>query len=80
MTEPPAWPLPDAAVYRIRVRGHLASHWAAWFAGLTLTQHPDGTTTLEGPVRDQAALYGLISRARDLGLTLLIVQRVEGGG
>jgi hypothetical protein len=57
--------------YRIRVRGHLD---AAWFDGLTVTHEADGDTTLTGPVVDQAALYGLIGRARDLGLTLVSVR------
>lgn len=57
--------------YRIRVKGHLDPEWSAWFDGLTITHDGDGATTLHGPVVDQAALYGLISRARDLGLTLL---------
>jgi hypothetical protein len=40
---------------------------------LTITHAPDGTTTLAGPVRDQTALYGLLDKARNLGLTLLAV-------
>ena len=63
--------------YTIRVQGHLDPSWSAWFDGLTITHDEDGATTLHGPVVDQAALYGLISRARDLGLTLLAVARSE---
>ena len=63
--------------YRIRVKGHLDLMWSAWFDGLTITHEPNGETTLQGPVVDQAALYGLISKARDLGLTLLAVVRSE---
>ena len=72
--------------YRIRVKGHLDLTWSAWFDGLTLTHEANGDTTLYGPVVDQAALYGLIGRARDLGLTMLAVVRSEpevqdqGGG
>jgi hypothetical protein len=44
---------------------------------MTLTTEVDGTTTLEGSLVDQAALYGLISRMRDLGLTLLEVCRID---
>jgi hypothetical protein len=65
--------------YQIRVKGHLDATWSAWFDGLTITHDADGATTLQGPVVDQAALYGLISRARDLGLTLLAVSRVADG-
>ena len=62
-----------AAIYRIYVKGHLDPNWAAWFYNLNLTQQADGTTILEGPLRDQAALYGLILKLRDLGVTLLFV-------
>ena len=66
-------------VYRICVQGRLSQTGAAWFEGFTLTV--DETTSplqtcLEGPVEDQAALHGLISRIRDLGLTLITVQRM----
>jgi len=57
--------------YQIRVRGTLDSHWSGWFAGLAITPEADGNTLLEGPLADQAALYGVINRLRDLGLTLL---------
>ena len=53
--------------YRIRIRGHLDPGWSDWFDGLAITQEMDGTTTLAGPLTDQAALYGLLSRLRDLG-------------
>jgi hypothetical protein len=63
--------------YCIRVQGHLAAEWADWFDGLTLRCHPDGTTTLSGPVRDQAALQGLLLKVRDLGLGLVSVNPIE---
>ncbi|MGD2205557.1 MAG: hypothetical protein PVH17_02150 [Anaerolineae bacterium] len=65
------------AIYRIRVRGHLDSHWSDWFEGFDLRHHRDGTTLLSGPVADQAALYGMLERLRDLGLTLLSVNPAE---
>jgi hypothetical protein len=80
MIEPLAAPPSEAGVYRIHVRGRLDPHWSAWFDGMTIAQDADGNTILEGSMIDQAALYGLISRACDLGLTLLMVQRVEAGG
>jgi hypothetical protein len=63
--------------YRIQVQGHLASEWADWFEGLTLRCHPDGTTTLSGPITDQAALHGLLLKLRDLGLSLISVNPIE---
>ena len=61
--------------YRITIKGALDESWSAWFDGLAITHDADGDTTLEGAVRDQAALHGLLARVRDLGLTLLAVER-----
>jgi hypothetical protein len=63
--------------YRIRLKGHLAAHWAEWFDGLTITLLDNGETLLAGPVIDQAALHGMLNHVRDLGLPLLAVDRVE---
>ena len=67
----------DAGRYEIRLRGHLDARWAAWFDGLSLTHAGDGTTTISGPVADQAALHGLLQKVRDLGLPLLSVTQVD---
>jgi hypothetical protein len=63
----------EAGRYEIRVKGHLASRWAAWFDGMSLTNESDGTTSIRGPVTDQAALHGLLHRLRDTGLPLISV-------
>ena len=68
------------ARYRIRIRGHLDPAWSAWFDSLTVTQADDGTTELAGPLTDQAALFGLLARLRDLGATLLLVERLSDTG
>ena len=65
--------------YHIRVRGHLDPAWAAWFDGLTITHEAGGDTTLVGPLADQAALYGVLGRARDLGLALVSVREAGDG-
>jgi hypothetical protein len=65
--------------YEIRLKGHLGARWAAWFDGLTITRDSDGTTIIHGPVADQAALYGLLQKTRDLGLPLISVNYVEPG-
>ena len=62
--------------YQIRVRGHLGSHWATWFDGMTLTLHDDGTTVISGTVADQSALHGLLRRLNDLGVALVSVTPV----
>jgi len=66
-------------VYQIRLKGHLGSQWSDWFDGLTITLEENGDTLLTGPVVDQAALYGLLKKIRDLGLPLLSVNPVEPG-
>jgi hypothetical protein len=69
----------EAMIYQIRLKGHLGAQWAAWFEGLTITLADNGDTLLTGPVADQAALYGLLRKVRDLGLPLLVVNCVELG-
>lgn len=58
---------PAAAHYEIRVEGHLdRAHWSRWFDEMRVTSKPDEGTSLSGPVTDQAALYGLLAKVRDL--------------
>jgi hypothetical protein len=68
--------------YEVRVEGHLDDLWLDWFEGLSLRHDEDGSSTLVGSLADQAALYGLLERVRDLGVPLLSVHRIEseGGG
>jgi hypothetical protein len=63
--------------YELRVGRHLDDHWTEWFGNLALTREPDGTTTLRGPVPDQAALHGLLIKVRDLGITLISVRAID---
>jgi hypothetical protein len=66
--------------YEIRVNGRLSPETAGWFEDMTLTVDESTTppqTIIKGVIRDQAALYGLISRIRDLGLKLLSVNLLE---
>jgi hypothetical protein len=63
--------------YEIRLKGHLESRWSAWFDGLSLTRKSDGTTVIRSSVIDQAALHGLLSKVRDLGLPLIAVTQVD---
>ncbi len=63
--------------YRIRLRGTLPPHWSHWFGGMTIRHDRDGNTLLIGPVVDQAALHGLLDKARDLGMPLLELRSVQ---
>jgi hypothetical protein len=68
---------PRPGRYEIRIKGHLDARWAASFDGFSLTLESGGTTALEGPVADQAALHGLLQQLRDLGLPLVSVAQLE---
>ena len=57
----------------ICVKGHLDLTWAEWLDSFTLTHTEQGETILTGKVKDQAALYGLIAKLRDLGVKLVSV-------
>jgi hypothetical protein len=57
----------------IRIKGRIDPHWSDWFADLAITHSGQDETILSGEVVDQAALYGLIARLRDLGLPLVSV-------
>jgi hypothetical protein len=65
----------NMTAYEILLKGHLDKRWETIFTGFTI-QHslsPDGTpiTNLTGPVRDQAALYGIVGRLRDIGVSMI---------
>ena len=61
----------------IRVKGRIDKRWSEWLDDLTITHTDQGKTVLAGPILDQAALYGLIAKLRDLGLPLLAVNAVK---
>ena len=64
------------AVYQITVKGHLDSHWSAWFDNMLITNEANGEAVLCGPLADQSALYGVLAKIRNLGLPLLAVTTV----
>jgi hypothetical protein len=64
--------------YEIRIKGHLANRWATWLDG-ELLREDDGTTLVRAQVSDQAALHGLLTRLRDLGLPLISVTQADHG-
>jgi len=67
--------LTEPTIYRIRVKGQLGPEWSEWFEGLTITCGDKHETLLIGQVVDQAALFGILNKIRDLGLVLLEVLR-----
>lgn len=62
----------------IRVEGHIDVTWAEWLDDFTLSHNKRGETILTGKVKDQAALYGLIAKLRDLGVKLISIKPVNG--
>ena len=62
----------------IVVKGHLDIDWSEWLEGLTIAHNDKGETMLSGQIRDQAALYGIIAKVRDMGLTLIMVKYIAG--
>ena len=67
----------EPAVYQIRVQGVLRDEWSVWFDDFSIAPQVNGETVLTGPVADQAALYGLLDKIRDLGLPLLSIRRMQ---
>jgi hypothetical protein len=65
-----------ASEFLIRVDGLLSDEWYVWFEGLTIERTDDGTTMIRGRVEDQARLFGILNKIRDLGIPLLSVWRV----
>ncbi len=58
----------------IVVKGHLDMDWSEWLEGLTITHNDQGETIISGPIRDQAALYGILVKMRDMVLFLISVK------
>lgn len=63
--------------YRLRVDGHLDQRWSVSFGNRTLTHESDGTTSISGAISDQAELHGLLTKIRDLGVTLISVEVID---
>lgn len=61
----------------IRIKGCINKQWSEWFGGLTIRHSSPDESVLTGLVLDEAALYGIIARLRDLGLKLISLSSVE---
>ena len=61
----------------ITIKKRIDFNWSEWFEGMTIQHTDQGETILTGTVADQAALYGLLAKLRNLGLPLVSVNSVE---
>jgi hypothetical protein len=64
-------------IYEIKIKGHLDTKWTEWFYDMAITHESNGTTTLHGPLPDQAVLHSILLKIRDLNLTLIKVRKVN---
>ena len=67
-------------VYEIKLQGNLDAKWSNWFYDLAITHDKDGTTTLRGPLPDQAVLHSILDRIRDMNLHLISVNQIKSDG
>jgi hypothetical protein len=69
------------SIYEIQVSGRIDPERAAWFGEMALTSRSceDGSViaVLSGEIPDQAALFGILNRIRDLGMKLVCVKQIE---
>lgn len=70
----------DRFKYEVRVDGHLPEHWSEWLAGMGISYPDPHETILTGELPDQAALYGVLMKLHNLGVTLVSVRRIERTG
>jgi hypothetical protein len=57
----------------IRIEGQLDKGWVEWLDGFSIDHIEQNQTLLIGSIQDQAALYGLIAKLRDLGVKLVSI-------
>jgi wyosine [tRNA(Phe)-imidazoG37] synthetase (radical SAM superfamily) len=74
--------LNNGGIYEIKIKGFLDEHWKQWFAGMELRNETNGETGQEctlitGLIADQPALHGLLTKIRDLNLTLISVRKIN---
>jgi hypothetical protein len=63
--------------YEIRVKDHLDPSWCNWFEGWSLSNLSNGEVLMSSTGIDQAALYGVLIKIRDLNLTLISVAKMS---
>ncbi len=62
----------------IIIKGQIDSHWSEWLGGLQISHLEQDQSQLTGSIADQATLYGILTKLRDLDLKLVSVRLKEG--
>lgn len=68
--------LDQSATYRLCLQGRVSADWHDWLTDAAVIFEGNQTVVI-GVVRDQAALFGLLSFVRDLGVPLVSVEFLE---
>lgn len=63
-------------IYRFHVEGHLDQSWASWLSEPHMQYRDDGTTIFIQSIPDQAALYGVLLRLSNSGVSLIDARRM----
>jgi hypothetical protein len=66
---------PAAALYAIRINGHLGATVLSAFPAMTSRRH--GAHTVLTGLLDQSALYGVLAQVEALGLDLIEVRQLK---
>ncbi len=67
----------EPIIYEIRLKESLREQWMEWFEGMTFTYDETGGTIIRGEIIDQAHLFGLLKKVRNLGVTLISATRID---
>ena len=63
--------------YQFHIEGHLDHTWSVWLGDALVQQQHDGTTLFTQVLRDQSALYGVLLKLSNSGVSLIAVQRMN---
>ena len=70
-------PFDSPAAYQISVQGRIDTNWSDRLGGMSIFQTTEGAapsiTTLEGELKDQAALAGVLNTLYELHLPIISV-------
>jgi len=66
-----------SSAYRIKVHGCLSCKFSKWLNNLEIKNLQEDETVIEGIVEDQAALFGILMKIRDLGLQLTYLEKID---